>query len=131
MNNPFYITPLVQKSLIHKTNKAAFRRKQELHALGLLESKSDYLSLYNSTLRYVFLILLLTGYDINNGRIHPAFREFCIEYLSLERSLIAGIIKERHRIKYSNQSVCDKHYTVLSDVHNELKNKFMERSDQY
>jgi hypothetical protein len=130
MNNPYYITPLVQKSLIHQTNKATCRRKQELHALRLLESKSDYLSLYNSALRYTFLILLQSGYDINKGKVHPAFREFCIECLSLDRSLIAGIIKERHTMKYSNQSVCVKRYTILSMVHKGLKNKFMECAGQ-
>lgn len=124
MNKPSCIYEFLKNGLIFESTDLACRTKQELHALRLLESRSNYLSVYNRSIRYMFLILFKHGYDLHSSKVHKTFSAFCIAYLGMDDILVSKLIKERHAYKYAKQEVNLEYYQQLCTMAEKLKTKY-------
>lgn len=115
MNNQtseFIIDKIRYSDFIIKANNPNRRIMEEKKSLFILKRKDDFLSLYNLTIRYMFLIILKHGYDIKQSKVHLALKVFLSVYLSIDEKTISDIISARHALKY-NKSIPSPLITML------------------
>lgn len=111
MNN--LIEELVAKELIFKCHDPRKRYNEEERSLEKCSRQPGYLSLYNSGIRFCFLLLLKEGYDIKGNRVHTVFKHFIIHFVKTEECDFLNIIRARHLLKYnSTQPTTDTIYSM-------------------
>jgi hypothetical protein len=74
--------------------------QNELNSLMKLSNKHDYLSHYNKCLRYLSLIILKEGSNIDNTTIHKLFYNYLVYSLDINEIKAKSIKHHRHSIKY-------------------------------
>ena len=104
MKHPTTSLSVINPYLIIPANLQT-RIAAELSEKNRLMNKRGYLSRYNYSIRLMFLFYLEKGMDVQQDKIHPAFRHFIAEELGHGYHVANAIIQARHRLKYDRVGV--------------------------
>ena len=103
------------------------RIRQEVRSLRELKKRPGFLSAYNMVIRYMYLDVLSTGYDIYSQKAHAALRAYCVEAAGWNEIIIRRIISSRHQLKYTGRQPHPATLEELNKLVLYLENKWNSR----
>lgn len=115
------ISEIIISGYTLKCSNQNLRIENELDSMEKLVRKPDFLSLYNRSIRLMFLFSLNRGYDIKQKKVHSAFSCFSNYILLSSNQVSYGFVKARHDFKYYGKRPDNETFKGLNDLYLRLK----------
>lgn len=106
MNNKtgLKIPALVSTDVLVISLSPLTRIEEEQISAMRLASKRNFKSRYDLAIRGMLIPFLKYGYDVAEGKIHTAFRQYLTKVGGLSNDDAGHIIRSRHDFKYSGKN---------------------------